>query len=182
MPEYLHLGYDITDGLDGNEIRHPMSEDRGHIVVWGPEPERARLRNKLIAQVEEKGCYDLIEIDLAQVSLRTFQEEVRERNDEPTRAFVVVTNIPDDDEARQHVLYLFRTARSRGQVVYAEYDGEPSSARQAAVSASTLVLLGPNASNAAHKIVGLAASLSSPTDEYVASESSYFKPVPAVLT
>lgn len=181
MPEYLHLGYDITDGLEGDEIRHPMSEDRGHIVVWGPESERARLRNKLIAQVEEEGYYDLIEIDLAQMSLRTFQEEVRERSDEHTPAFVVVTNI-SDDEAGQYVLYLFRTARSCGQTVYAEYDGEPRFARQAAVSASTLVLLGPDASDAAHKIVGLAPLLSSPTDEYVASTGSYFRPVPAVLT
>lgn len=178
MEKYLHLGYDITDGLDGDEIRHPMSQDRGHIVVWGPERERARLRARLIAQVEEEGYFDLIEIDLAQMSLDTFQEEVHRGQHAP--AFVVVTNI-SDDEAGQHVLYLFRTARSLGQTIYAEYGGETRFARQAAVSASTLVLMGPDASDAAHKIVGLP-GVPSVTNEYVASLSSYFKPVPVVLT
>lgn len=181
MEKYLHLGYDITDGLDGDEIRHPMSQDRGHIVVWGPERERARLRARLIAQVEEEGYFDLIEIDLAQMSLPTFQEEVRRGNDGSIiPAFVVVTNI-SDDEAGDYVLYLFRTARSLGQTIYAEYDGETRFARRAAVSASTLVLMGPNASDAAHKIVGLP-GVPSVTNEYVASLSSYFKPVPVVLT
>lgn len=180
MSRYLHLGYDITDGLDGEELRHEMSSDRGHIVVWGPEAERAQFRAKLIAQVEEEGYYDLIEADFSQMSLQTVKDEVLDRADQHTPAFVVLTNMSKEEQS-DYALWLLRVARSRGQTIYVEYDGAPSAAREAAVHASTVVLLGPGSKDAAYSVVGLYGAPNC-TNEYVACNSTFFKPVSAVLT
>lgn len=178
MSEYLHLGYDITDGLDGNEVRHPMSGDVRHIVVWGPEAERARLRSNLIVQVKEQGHHDLILADFAEMSVEALQEKLRGRAGARTPAFVVLTNIANEEQA-ECVIQLFRLARSLGQAIYVEYD-DALSAREAAVRASTVVMLGPDASDAAYDIVGLYGPPSC-TNEYVASISTSFRPRPVVL-
>lgn len=180
MTEYLHLGYDITDGLEGDELRHPMSPDGGHIVIWGPEAERTQFRTKLIAQVEAEGYYDLIVADFAEMSLQTVQEEVRDRADQRAPAFVVLTNMTREDQG-DYALWLLRVARSQGQTICVEYDGAPAPVRHAAVYASTVVMMGSDASNAAYNIVGLSGAPSC-TNEYVACISSSFKPVSAVLT
>lgn len=180
MTGYLHLGYDIANGLDGEELRHEMSPDGGHLIVWGPEAERAQLRAKLIAQVEEEGYYDLIEADFAQMSLQTVRDEVLDRADQHTPAFVVLTNVSGEEES-SYALWLLRVARSRGQTIYVEYGGAPNAAREAAVYASTVVLLGPDSKDAAYSVVGLYGAPNC-TNEYVACTSTFFKPVSAVLT
>lgn len=180
MEKYLHLGYDITDGLDGDEIRHPMSDDVHHIIVWGPEAKRARLRANLVAQVEEQSRYDLIVADFAQMSIQAVQEKLRSRAGAPAPAFVVLTNI-ETEEQNEYVLQLFRPSRSLRHAIYVEYDGAFSVARKAVVYASTVVLLGPDASEAAHSVVGLYGPPSC-TDEYVASISTSFRPKAVALT
>lgn len=180
MEKYLRLGYDITDGLDGEEIRHPMSGDVYHIVVWGPEAERARLRTNLVSQVKEQGQYDLIVVDFAQMSIQAVQEKLRSRAGAPAPTFIVLTNI-ETEEQNEYALQLFRLSRSLSRAIYIEYDGAFSMARKAAVYASTVVLLGPDASDAAHSVVGLYGPPSC-TDEYVASISTSFRPKAVVLT
>lgn len=81
------IGYDITDGLDGE----PVEYDTGSITVIGPEAKRAAFRERFLTRVEG---VEVIRFDFNEVSNAQLEQFSRDQTYSKAPRLIVVSNPP----------------------------------------------------------------------------------------
>lgn len=182
------LGYDITDGLDGEKLYHAMHPHGGSITVIGPKEERAQFRDSFLARVRD---VDILWFDFSpmsvgeterQAALADLKRQVDERSAEKRPTLVVVDCVLNDPALMSYVVQLIEQMRSHNLSVYIEFNRvDDAMAVRCYVNSWTVVLVGPNAVQNAYT-VSQGAFHTNPGDGYVVMENTHApRAVPVVF-
>lgn len=130
------LGYDTTDGLDGETIR----QEHGSLAIYGPLADRRKLIGRLVRHAAGQ---KVVQANFQHHSLAATRREVGLYDDKyPANPVLALFSYPEDQDARDYVKYILKRGMLYGITAVIGFDRVAEG-------------MGPVASKAAQRVVAV---------------------------